>query len=279
MHRWLSQEEDDRRFQLYERGLSDTRIGRTVGVSGAAIGRWRKRRNYLPNFGAVPDQASIHVRFAEYRERRERVDSARLLAKTRSPCRIYRPFRDDPKFRSDAIAAYLAGGTINGVALGFGLNRNTFRRALRQEGLARPAPELVRGQRDPAVAAYLAGSSLVDTSRAFGLSIHVLRRELMKRKLLRPYLPNIVRCHALRERAVVDMLGRVPDATIARVVGCARNTVWKFRRSLGVPRHWSVPAIRKVPIDAPRPSGGSYHDVHKDERWSDWLEDMGATVW
>jgi hypothetical protein len=127
----------------------------------------------------------------------------------------------------------------------------------------------------------LTGKSLALAATLFDVSPYALRRFLVRHGLLRPYEPK--KNGALRHANVTALLGRICDATIARAVKCSRNTVWKYRRSIGVPAHRRrkvdrVP-IRIYSIDKPRFRGGSFHEVHKDAAWSDWLEEMGATAW
>lgn len=77
------------------------------------------------------------------------------------------------------------------------------------------------------------------------------------------------------------MMGKVFDATLARELGCHRSTVSWVRRGQGIRAYTppNSPPIRIYSIDAPRFLGGSFHEVHRDHSWSNWLEEMGATVW
>jgi len=252
----LSAEDNRLRMDLYLSGLTDAAIGRSLNRVKCTIHEWRRVRGL---------QRNIHVR-----------------PRQQSQSRVFRPLRDDLSLRKRAFGAYVAGASIAGVARALGLNRNTLRRELRREGLSRsyfslPSRPTPCGE---VVAAYVMGQSLNGTARSFGVSVHALRRILVRDGLLRACVQP-AKNEMLRHPAVVAMLGQIADAAVARVVVCSRNTVWKYRRSLGIKAHRPItlPSIRIFSIDKPRWWGGSYHDVYEDRSWSPWLEEMGATIW
>lgn len=49
----IGEEENGRRLELYELGLSDGQIGKIVGVARGSITSWRKCRNLPANFDAT----------------------------------------------------------------------------------------------------------------------------------------------------------------------------------------------------------------------------------
>lgn len=238
----LSKTEEERRVSLYHAGHSDAVIGKRVGRSKGAIFDWRMARG-LPS----------------------------LLAP--------RPGRT-----AQAFHLFTAGCSIITIARTLNVHPATVRIALSKEGRVPSRwPEGWLQSRERAVTAYVNGAMLSHAARDHAVSQSALRAELRRRGLARPPLPNASGSifTPLRQLDVEAMLGRVPDRLIARVLGCAHNTVWARRRALGVPPcpRLKAPPIEIYSIDATRPRGGSYHELYKDEAWSDWLEGAGATVW
>ncbi len=40
-----------------------------------------------------------------------------------------------------------------------------------------------------------------------------------------------------------------------------------------------IVSVADVSLDAPAPFGGAWGESLRDDSWSNWLEEMGATVW
>lgn len=87
------------------------------------------------------------------------------------------------------------------------------------------------------------------------------------------------------------------DRQIARLQGVTRLAIldWRHRRKLHrnfepwrarregpiTPARSTVEvrSVAEVSLDAPSPSGKAWVDNLRDDSWSNWLEEMGATVW
>jgi hypothetical protein len=276
----LSAEQSITRMTLYMLGWTDVRIARDQCVHPNGIWRWRKSRGLPSNaLGVSPPPFLMSMAQCDYTDQ--------IWGCCRPASRSHRrvPLKRDPAIWDRAIQDYCAGSSIAGVARALNLNRNTFRRELRSKGLARPySPSAAHADKwtlDLAVGIYLKSGLLASTARACGLSDWVLRAQLIRLGLLRPYI--VPKNETLRDPMFTALLGQMGDLAIANMVGACKTTVWKYRHSLGIkayrPTRTGQPPICILSIDNPRPLGGSYHEIHKDDRWSNWLEEMGATVW
>lgn len=76
------------------------------------------------------------------------------------------------------------------------------------------------------------------------------------------------------------------DRAVAQKLGRSRRAVrdWRVRRGIAPKevrrRHdGEIGLLSSVSLDDPGSMGRSRYDVIADGRWSNWLEEMGATVW
>ncbi len=60
----LSENENNIRMNLYDKGFSDRQIAKRVGVSSQAINIWRNRRNLPPNFETVNTRTGEKISYA-----------------------------------------------------------------------------------------------------------------------------------------------------------------------------------------------------------------------
>lgn len=257
----LSQDEVDERLRLYFAGQRDHEIGLAVGRSATGIRAWREA------LGLPRRQMAAPIDWSPNMGRPLRTPA---LASLR-----------DPQLRAKAIELYLAGGSATGIARMLNVPFLSLYSALSRSGMLRPLrPESWIHARGEAVISYVAGATLRGAAAAHEIGFLALRGELRRRGLLRPYA-RAPRVEALLDPRVMCMLGCASDQFIAKALGCGKTAVWRRRTSLGIAPYRPPPVapIRISSIDAPRPLGGSFHDVQKDDTWSDWLEEAGATVW
>lgn len=73
----LTAQEQEKRFKLYNQGLTDHQIGKLVFVTPSAIYHWRKKNNL-----------KVNKAFKEKEERKLRKEKAELLIKQRNKERI-----------------------------------------------------------------------------------------------------------------------------------------------------------------------------------------------
>lgn len=146
-------------------------------------------------------------------------------------------------------------------------------------------------------ALYDAGYSDVDIGKAVGrraCSIWLWRRTRGLPALYSPRDPATPA--ALEERLALYKQG-LNDRAIARIQRVGRTAVraWRYRRNLyrnDEPWHLRrragvrpatktlrIESVADVSLDAPDAFGRARIDSLRDDSWSDWLEEMGATVW
>lgn len=125
---------------------------------------------------------------------------------------------------------------------------------------------------------YLAGQTLQQIATSFGRDPTTIRDIVRKAGIRRPNpRPPVVR---LKDPAIVKVLGTVTDRTVAEALGCSRVSVARHRRAHRIPGFRRVRLFRgMLSLDYAFESGRSFYEIVKDDSCSDWLEEMGATVW
>ena len=234
----------------YRHGLTDRDIAAAAGVCRSVVREWRQRMGLPPQYRISLSKERAAERIALYESGLTDTAIARRQG-----------------VRNTAIQAWRHG-------LGLHANRRSTKLGLAPAEMTARLALYQRGRSDRQIAEALHRQPATIAS--------------WRRRLRLPANGNAGFLDSKSDQARLHLYAKgMIDKEIAKVCERSPSSIAQWRKRKGLPaqirslmRSASVGSTRLKSLDAPiGESLGNLHEIVCDDSWSDWLEEMGATVW
>lgn len=291
----LDQQEDTKRRELYEQGLGDKSIAAALGMAPAAVWSWRHRSGLVSNSDRVQiKDPRVAVPTLETRATCDRL--LRRNVTTKVVCAIFKlavstvqrwrseVLRAEPGLRRRSTAQRMRPRATNG-RLYLRLPPERLREAFELYAL---------GHSDVMIAAAmnLRSQQVGDWRAAYSLRPNARKRRVQGRRRAPPVLFQAIRTdrdflYARIRRSLRGDWATVDDAASDLYLAVIEGRL-KIEQIEAVANQYRNRVIADYasafgPISLNKAIPGTEDlmmiDTLRDERSSDWLEEMGATVW